>query len=86
MLRNGEQIARQPERGPAWGTPQTPRVLGIARETPTEDIQVREADRRREQTRTPVGERGGGGMNWDAGSDIFTLPCIKYVTNGKLLS
>ena len=38
---------------------------------PTEDIQVREADRRREQTRTPVGERGGGGMN--------------YVTNGKLL-
>ena len=52
---------------------------------PTEDIQVREADRRREQTRTPVGERGGGEMNWDAGSDIFTLPCIKYVTNGKLL-
>lgn len=52
---------------------------------PTEDIQVREADRRREQTRTPAGERGGGGMNWDAGSDIFTLPCIKYVTNGKLL-
>ena len=28
---------------------------------------------------------GGGGMNWQIGIDIYTLPCIKQVTNENLL-
>ena len=31
------------------------------------------------------GERGGGGMNWEIGFDIYTLICIKQVTNKNLL-
>ena len=29
--------------------------------------------------------RGGGGMNWEIGIDIYTLICIKYITNKNLL-
>ena len=28
---------------------------------------------------------GGGGMNWEMGIDIYTLICIKYITNKDLL-
>ena len=28
---------------------------------------------------------GGGGMNWDIGIDIYTLICIKQITNKNLL-
>ena len=28
---------------------------------------------------------GGGGMNWEIGIDIYTLKCIKYITNKNLL-
>ena len=31
------------------------------------------------------GRGGGGGMNWEIGIDIYTLICIKYVTNKNLL-
>ena len=39
---------------------------------------------------TPRGEsgwgRGGGGvMNWEIGIDIYTLICIKWITNKNLL-
>ena len=36
---------------------------------------------------TPRGERGGGGMNWEIGIDIYTLSilCIKQITNENLL-
>ena len=39
---------------------------------------------------TPRGESGeggdgGGGMNWEIGIDIYTLMCIKQVTNKNLL-
>ena len=29
--------------------------------------------------------RGGGGMNWETGIDIYTLLCIKQITNENLL-
>ena len=38
----------------------------------------------REQTYGPRGERGGG-MNWKIGIDIYTLLCIKQITNENLL-
>ena len=42
--------------------------------------------RRREQTYgCQGGKRGGGGMNWEVGTDIYTLLCIKQVTNENLL-
>ena len=34
------------------------------------------------------GESGGGvgsGMNWEIGIDIYTLICIKWITNENLL-
>ena len=27
----------------------------------------------------------GGGMNWEIRFDINTLPCVKYISSGKLL-
>ena len=32
-----------------------------------------------------VGGRGGGGMNWAIGIDMYTLMCIKLMTNKNLL-
>ena len=33
-----------------------------------------------------VGVRGGGGgMNWETGIDMYTLMCIKWMTNKNLL-
>ena len=29
--------------------------------------------------------RGGGEMNWEIGIDIYTLICIKLITNKNLL-
>ena len=36
---------------------------------------------------TKGGKQGGGddGMNWEIGTDIFTLICIKQITNKNLL-
>ena len=31
-----------------------------------------------------VGE-GEGGMGWDSGTDLYTLPCVKSVAHVKLL-
>ena len=28
---------------------------------------------------------GGGGMNWETGIDMYTLICIKWITNKNLL-
>ena len=28
---------------------------------------------------------GGGGMNWEIGIDMYTLICIKWITNKNLL-
>ena len=35
---------------------------------------------------TPRGESGGvfGGMNWEIGIDMYTLMCIKWITNKKI--
>ena len=32
-----------------------------------------------------TGWGGGGGMNWEIGIDMYTLICIKQITNKKLL-
>ena len=32
-----------------------------------------------------VAADGGGGMNWEIGIDIYTLICIKWITNKNLL-
>ena len=32
-----------------------------------------------------LGGGGGGGMNWEFGIDIYTLICIKQITNKNLL-
>ena len=35
---------------------------------------------------TKVGKwQGGGGMNWEIGIDMYTLMCIKWMTNKNLL-
>ena len=31
------------------------------------------------------GGGGSGGMNWEIGIDIYTLICIKWITNKNLL-
>ena len=31
------------------------------------------------------GGGGGGGMNWEIGIDMYTLMCIKRITNKKLM-
>ena len=31
------------------------------------------------------GSGGGGGMNWEIGIDMYTVICIKQVTNKNLL-
>ena len=36
--------------------------------------------------RVDTGEGGrGGGMNWEIGIDIYTLPCVKQIASGNLL-
>ena len=37
------------------------------------------------QGRKAAGGGGGGGMNWEIGIDMYTLMCIKWVTNKNLL-
>ena len=37
-----------------------------------------------QETKAAVGG-GGGGMNWEIGIDIYTLVCIKWMTNKNLL-
>ena len=63
MLRNGEQVGTAACKRACMGhTTDASTVRDRQGNRPTEDIQIREVDRRREQTRTPAGERGRGGM------------------------
>ena len=32
-----------------------------------------------------AGGGGGGGMNWEIGIDMYTLICIKWITNKNVL-
>ena len=50
---------------------------GRSRDT---DVESRCAD-----TRGEGWGEGGGGMNWEIGIDIYTLICIKWITNKNLL-
>ena len=40
---------------------------------------------RRPSPRGGSGGGGGGGLNWETGIDIYTLICIKLITNKNLL-
>ena len=48
-----------------------------------------ESQMQRTNVWTPRGESGGsgggGGMNWEIGTDMYTLICIKQITNKNLL-
>ena len=50
----------------------------------------RDTDVENKRRNTKGGKRGwvgsdGGGMNWEIGIDIYTLICIKQITNKNLL-
>ena len=45
----------------------------------------KQSHRRRKQTYGYQGGKGGGGINWEIGIDIYTLLCIKQITNKDLL-
>jgi len=34
---------------------------------------------------TPSGERGQGGMTWEAGTDTYRLLCVKWITKDNVL-
>ena len=44
-----------------------------------------ETDSQRTDLRLPRGRRGGGGMDWEFGIDMYTLICIQWITNKNLL-
>ena len=39
-----------------------------------------------ENTHVDTTGEGEGGMNWEMRIDIYTLPCVKQIVSGKLLS
>ena len=47
----------------------------------------RDTDVENKHVDTKVGSGGGvgGGMNWEIGIDMYTLICIKWITNKNLL-
>ena len=64
-------------------------TCGIQKSSEDEPVCNAEIEKKMQRTniQTPREEsRGwdGGGMNWDAGIDIYTLICIKQVTNKNL--
>ena len=68
-------------------------ICGIQKNGTDEPVCKTEIETQMQRTNiwTPRGESGvgwgdaGGGMNWEIGIDIYTLICIKYITNKKLL-
>ena len=46
------------------------------------DVENKRTDTKRGKQ---VGGGGDGGMNWEIGIDIYTLICIKQITNENLL-
>ena len=50
-------------------------------------LQGRNRQMQRTNVWTPRGESGGGGggMNWEIGIDMYTLICIKQISNKNLL-
>ena len=53
------------------------------------EVQGKKKSIQRTNVWTPRGESGGGmgvgAMNWEIGIDMYTLMCIKWVTNKDLL-
>ena len=66
-------------------------VCGIQKNGTDEPVCRAEIETQMQRTNvwTPKGEsgrvRGGGVMNWEIGIDIYTLICIKWITNKNLL-
>ena len=44
-----------------------------------------DVENKRMDTKGGSGGGGGGGMNWEIGIDMYTLMCIKWMTNKNLL-
>ena len=42
-------------------------------------------ENKRMDTKGESGRGGGGGMNWETEIDMYTLTCIKWMTNKNLL-
>ena len=45
----------------------------------------RDTDVENKHMDTKGGKQGGGGMNWEIGIDMYTIICIKQITNKNLL-
>ena len=68
-------------------------ICGIQKNGTDEPVCKAEIETQMQRTNiwTPRGESGGaegsggGGMNWEIGIDIYTLTCIKQITNDNLL-
>ena len=45
----------------------------------------RDTDVENKHMDTKGGKQGGGGMNWEIGIDMYTIICIKWMTNKNLL-
>ena len=66
-------------------------ICGIQKNGTDEPVCKAEIETQMQRTNvwTPMGESGGwgggGGMNWEIGIDIYTLTCIKQITNKNLL-
>ena len=44
-----------------------------------------EVENKRMNTKGGKPRGGGGGTNWEIGTDMYTLICIKWITNKNLL-
>ena len=65
-------------------------ICGIQKNCTDEPVCKAEIETQKQRTNvwTPRGESGhssGGGMNWEIGIDIYTLICIKQITNKDML-
>ena len=66
-------------------------ICGIQKNGTDEPVCKSEIETQMQRTNvwTPRGKNGqgvgGGGMNWEIGIDIYTLICIKWITNKNLL-
>ena len=49
------------------------------------DELIGKAEIKSQMSRTNLWGKDGGGTNWEIGIDIYTLLCIKQITNKNLL-
>ena len=64
-----------------WNLEKWYRRTGLQCRNRDTDVENKRMDTKGESGR----EGGGGGMNWANGIDMYTLMCIKWMTNKNLL-